>query len=245
MHYFPNHLLRAAFCIVFLAALAAPSAHAGQEYVVGVPCITPSCSYPEYENLLREAYSRTGNTIDFKRLPMLRDLMEADSGITDASLVRGGISINYYPNLLHVPVPLGSYEISIFTAKPGFTPQFPIDLAGASVGCLRGDLAAMHIAQSAQLGFTTHHDTKTILLMLQRGRLDAVLLPTYTGKVWAEQLGVTELHISRPIYKDFFYHSINRKHSALIPHLSEALQKMYQDGTVKRLLGRHYNRILD
>lgn len=217
---------------------------AAQSYLVGVPCITPQCRYPEFERLIEELYDRVGIEIQFERLPMLRDLRSLNIGYTDASITRAAIDTYFYPNLVPVPVPLGVFEIAIFTPQDGPRPQSPKDLGGMSVGILRGDSAATHISKTTGLDATMYNDTETVVLMLDRGRIDAALLPVYTAKTWSAKLGVGPLQVSPPLYREFFYHMVNKKHADLVPELSTALQRMYQDGTAERILGKLFMRNL-
>lgn len=240
MRHCPVSTALAATALAFALLFAASGARAARPYVVGVPCLTPSCSYPGYENLIREAYRRIGMGIEYRRQPLLRDLRDADSGAVDASMLRDSLVIDDYPGLLMVPVPLGTYDIAAFTLEPAPAPETPGDLAGAMVGCLRGDIAAQNVARTAQIAPLLLNDMKSALTMLDRGRINAALLPAFAGALWAERLGLRPMRVSRAFYRGFFYHCVNKGHADLVPRLNKALWEMYRDGTARRLLGDRY-----
>lgn len=236
----PVSFALAAAALALALLLCAPDARAARPYVVGIPCLTPSCSYPGYEHLIREAYRRIGMAIEYRRQPLLRDLRDADSGAIDASMVRDSLVIDDYQGLLMVPVPLGMYDIAAFTLEPTPAPETPGDLAGTMVGCLRGDLAAQNVAKTAQIDPLLLSDMKSALTMLDRGRIDIALLPAFAGALWAKRLGLHPMRASRAFYRGFFYHCVNKAHADLVPLLNKALWEMHRDGTAKRILGDYY-----
>lgn len=226
--------------VLALAVLQWPSnARAGREYVIGFPCFDTMCSFPEFEALLTEMYARAGATVRFRRLPIERDLREANQGLIDGSLARNPEAIAQYPALVPVSPAIGEYTLSLFTLDAALADKPLNQLAGKRIGHLRGDVTAARLAREAGVRACTYGTVPGMLRMLRSGRLDAAVLPTVITRMAASPMGLANLHVFGPLSKTLFYHSLNRKHAALVPRLEAALRGMYRDGTAKRLLGRY------
>lgn len=217
--------------------LSAAPVRAGQVYEIGFPCYDAMCTFPEFEAVLTEAYARIGAAVRFKRLPLMRDLRDANAGTIDGSLTRNPDAISQFPNLIPVYPALGEYTLAVFTLDPALA-DAPLEELGAyRIGYLRGDVTAQRLVDNAHIKTDTFLTVPGMLKMLKSDHLDAAILPRTIARMAAPALDLPALHVSRPLSKTLFHHSLNKKHSDIIPKLGEALREVYRDGTAKRILG--------
>ncbi|MBB3118635.1 substrate-binding periplasmic protein [Pseudoduganella violacea] len=186
------------------------------------------------EQVLREAYRRLGMNLDVVRLPAERALVSANDGMMDGELYRKiGIERDY-PNLLIVPVPLLTYEIVIFTLGTSFVVNGWESLRPFTIGFIRGikiveqNTQGMHIEPVA-----------TMMQALQKmtmGRTDVVVGNRVSGLAMARTLKMADIRVLQPPLATFpVFHYLHKKHEALIPKLSAALQQMQKDKVIERI----------
>lgn len=228
------------FLTLLLCALVNLSpAMAGQRYVVGMPCVdSPNCTAPEMEAVLREAYRRAGAEVAFAYLPRKRDLIEADSGIIDASHARIKSVLDKYTNLITVPTPLVADDLMAFTAKPGLRVTGVEDLKGLSVGIVRGEISAKELCEENGVTAYPVNSTRQAFIMLSKARLDAVLTTSVLGTLAAEGRGM-KVYPSPSLHRNEYYHMLNRKHADFASRLAAVFKEMLKDGTTVRLLGKY------
>lgn len=214
-------------------------APAGQEYVIGIACINQQdCSLPELENIVQEAYDRIGRTADFRYLPFLRSLDEANTGILDGCAARTRIAAKGYSNLIQVPFPLLKHSHSAVTTKPGIKVKSLEDLEGYAVGIQRGNIAAIDLAEQAGHQVYLFNSLVGAFNMIEAGRLDMIVMDATVAEVMVQTVGLETYFISEPLAGVYTYHTLNKEHEELAPKLAFVFKEMLEDGTTKRLLGR-------
>jgi len=232
------HRIVVIFILCFF--LVSPAVAAQEEFVIGIPCInSKNCKIPVLENILKEAYSRSGIVVTFKYLPMLRELAEANSGATDGSAARTPIAITDYPNLIQVPVPMVNHSHCAVTTKPGFKVESWEDLQQYVVGVQRGSLSIKIEAEQTGSQVYLFNSLSGAFNMIGAGRLDLIVMDATMASIMAQALGLETIYISEPLSTTHSYHTLNRKHEDLVPKLAKAFREMLEDGTTKRLLGKY------
>lgn len=231
-------------CTFFWIILFSGTAFPEQTLLIGVPSYLPQQrTFPELEAVLREACLRAGIKPAFVGFPMLRDLEEANNGSLDASGSRTAMALRGYPNMVQVPVPLSRVHY-VFFSKTGAEVNWK-SMAGLRVGAKRGDMTPGLLARKNGVSLSYFNDPVKGFRLLEEGRLDVIIYGRTLGRVTAEAAGLTGYHVSPPVFSGYTYFSLNRKHEAMIPALSDALRDMHEDGTLRRLAGKYASMIPD
>lgn len=223
-----------------LMAFVPHSAMAKDKLIVGVPCLdVNACGFPGIQSILREAYSRTGTDIDFKYLPMLRDLVEANDNIIDATMSRTREATAQYPNLIAVPFPFLKISFGAVTTKPGISINSWEDLKTLKVGILRGNMTPSILAKKHHVPFVLFNNYNSGLAMLKAGRLDVILAIPRAISAIASANGIRGLYYSSPLYEGYTFHFLHKRHSELALKLGQILQKMLEESVSQKLVGKH------
>jgi len=233
--------------ILFILLGLTHPAFAEHEYAIGISSIPDENSkVPELEAILREAYRRAGFTARFVYLPRLRDLEYANNGNIAASSVRARDAIEDYPNLMCLPTPILVGKVVAFTLNPRITITDREDLRGRPVGVVRGELVADKLAQATGAKVEMVGAYESLFEMLQRGRVDAVLLNARLGALLLRQYGIEGWSMSPPLQRSYYYHVINKMYAPLLAEkLDDAFREMILDGTMKTLAGKYASMIPD
>lgn len=230
--------------LLILGMLVSVPAAAHQEHVIGRPCLSDDCSFPEIESVLREAYRRVGRGISFKSLPVQRELEFANQGKTDGSLARSELITVGYPKLVKAPFPLLRIAVSPVTTNPNIRVQAVDDLKAYRVGQLRGSVAASYICDKAGVESYEFNRLSSGIKMLQEGRIDVLLEDRVLATVVAGAMDA-KVFVANPLYTGHYFHWVHRKHQVLAPKLAKALKDMLADGTTEKLLGRYVEMLPD
>ncbi|WBF66134.1 transporter substrate-binding domain-containing protein [Desulfovibrio subterraneus] len=220
-------MLRAAIIIFLLTCLPAM---AGSYRISAFDMETAQALGP----IVKEAYRRIGADIELVTLPGERALVMANRGDVDGELARVPLIGKLYPNLLPVPVPLGSYDGVVFAHD--FVPpvQSWEDLRKYRIGVEIG----VKFAETGTKGMDVvlFGDRRKMFEMLELGRIDVVVHLRETGEAELRALGLKDVHAQeKPLTTLVMYHYVHRRHADIIPQLAKALEEMKQDGTLAAL----------
>jgi polar amino acid transport system substrate-binding protein len=186
------------------------------------------------ELVVAEAYRRLGMGLEVHRVPGERSLVSANDGLMDGELYRKVGIERDYPNLIIVPVPLQMYEIVIFTRDTTFIVNGWESLRPFTVGFVRG----IKIVEAATVGMRTE-PVPTMQQALQKmtmGRTDVVVGNRASGLAAAKALKMDDIRVLLPPLASFpVYHYVHRKHEALVPRLTAALQQMHREKVMERI----------
>lgn len=220
-------------CLLALPALADPV------YTIGMPCLEDKkCQLPRLESAFKEAYRRAGAEVEFRYLPLLRDLAEASALRIDACAVRSKSLLDDYPKLMAVPVPLFETKHIIYYRDE--TQKFDsLDaLKNKTVAIIFGSHWGERL--SREVGFATHSagSIELSFSMLEAGRVDAVLhdySAKFTHKEMLARMGIvtSDVVASEPLW-----HLVNVEHRDLAIKLEVAFREMIQDGSFAEHVGR-------
>ncbi|TIH12707.1 hypothetical protein D0S45_17200 [Marinifilum sp. JC120] len=218
------------FTILFTPAFARDT------YIIGIPYLnTQKTSTPKVEGLINEIYSRANLSVEFKYFPGIRDLKSADSGITDGSAIRTLYVIAQYPNLTNVPTPMMKETISAFSKNPELVIAAPEDIRDLTVGVMRGSLSPTNLAHKYAKKVQMVDSYKSLLTLVEKGRVDAVIMLRSVAKQTIKKLKIQGLTESAPLITKKLYHIVNKKHAhTLNPKLDKAIKELLRDGTIKK-----------
>ncbi len=181
-----------------------------------------------------EAFRRIGLKAGFVQLPSERALQSADNGQTDGDLVRVAGIEKLYPNLVQVPEPMLTYDTVAFTKGLGFKIEGWESLRPFRLCVLRG----MKLAEQGTEGMdrTISNDVSQAIMMLGAGRCEVALLG-YIAWLEIDRMQAGTLRsLDPPVASTPLYLFVNKKHTALVPKLAEAMREMRSDGTTGKIL---------
>lgn len=190
------------------------------------------------DRVLKEAFRRVGITISIGSCQAERALLNVNEGIDDGTFSRITGMSETYPALVQVPQKLVDFEFVAFTRKVdletmGWESLKPFDVAivtGWKI--LEENVRGTRSLQKVR-------DQDLLFNLLAKDRVDLVVYSRLGGEHAIRELGLKGIKALEPplASKEMFLY-LNRKHAALVPHVSEALRTMNQDGTYQTILGR-------
>lgn len=191
------------------------------------------------EELVRAACKRIGYGLNVAQLPVERALTNANAGVEDGDLYRTGGFEKDYPNLTQVPHALIDQEFVALSRKPDVQVGSWADLARYSVAHITGFKVLERKLEGAT-NVTTVRNGEVLLEMLASGRADVILHNRWVGLWEARKAGLAVRMQVPPLITVPMYMYLHRRHAALVPRLSAALDELRRDGTWQRL----YDQIL-
>jgi len=184
------------------------------------------------ESVLTEAYSRAGIEIKFAPYPGARSVVEANAGHADGEVARLAFVLKKYQNLVKVPVPIFYSELAAFTHS-----EHPIDikswneLAGHTVTSIKGFKLVEEKLSNQPLKLVKSSEDAVELIESDRVEvavLNAIAAEIAIGRTNARHVIKLEPSLERlPVY-----HLLHKKHAALVPKLTAALETMKKEGVL-------------
>lgn len=196
-HYFlySHVMIQAIVLLLSLLFISPVFGDAGKTLVVGVPCWdVTDCEMAEVESIMKEAYSRAGLAVEFKYVPMLRDITEANDQVIDGTLSRTVMATRDFSNLIPVPFPLSQLTLAAVTVKPGIHVKSWEDLRAYKVGLLRGDRTPLLMAEKHAIDITLFNNYNSGFAMLQEGRVDMVIAVPLVARMMAPVVGLEQVY---------------------------------------------------
>ncbi|WP_319582279.1 transporter substrate-binding domain-containing protein [uncultured Pseudodesulfovibrio sp.] len=228
-------MLRRVLLLLVLLSLLSGTAQA-RHLTIGMPFLNDSCRFPVVEAFFREAYSRVGMEADFLSLPSRLELEFADSGRTDASLLRTELVASEHRELVKVPYPLLLVDFVVCTLRKDIRISRVAELARYRVGVSRGDLTASMLCGKAGVTPVQVNSLKSGVRMMEEGRLDVILEERNTVELVKAQLG-KPLFLSAPLHQARLYHWLNKRNAYLAGPLAEAFKAVIAEGKGGQVFG--------
>lgn len=186
------------------------------------------------ERVVTEAYRRLGLSVQVRHLPGERSLRSANNGDTDGELYRKLGMERDYPNLVIVPVPLLIYEIVIFTQGTHFVVNGWDSLRPYTIGYVKSIKIVEQNTQGMRVEVAG--TLRQAFLKMTMGRSDLVVANRTSGLAALKELNLTDFKVLSPPLATFpVFHYLHKKHAALVPRLTAALQQMQKDKTIDTL----------
>lgn len=182
---------------------------------------------------LIQAYKNLDIEVNFLTLPNKRGLRMANSGEIDGEMLRVADTEIHHPNLIQVPVPICSIE-SILVANERVMATTYEDLKKYRFGITIGYVDQENLVEKYQLNATRVIKNNTLLEMLMRDRVDVIFLTKLESKYIISKSRNTKLKVLQGFEREMLlYHYLHKKHKALVPQITNALQALTKAGKVK------------
>ncbi len=214
--------------VFWLLMLSAGASEYTRPDVMTFSAIENNQSSNAVSGILEQAYGNLGIDVNILRVPAGRGLKLSSSGQVDGEVARIAEVGQKYPSLQRVDVPLYVSSASIF-AKSGNAVHVlsPADLKNQQVLCIRGILASEFVATALEFSCVYAKDQKQALDMLIHDRVSMILGSQSSIELF---LGDFKEHNITPVLPDIYqvklYHYVHQKHQALVPDITQALEKL-------------------
>ena len=221
------------FCLM---AAVCPPIHAQQTMVFSA--VQDTLISDINQVIIREAYNRLGIKVVIKAAPAARALQQSNSGKYDGELFRIANIHKKYTNLMMIPVVSYEVEIRVYSKLKEFRVAGWDSLKPYKVGIERGvvfsDIATKGMDRQVV------NTVQQLFKILYMKRVDIVVTDVWSalGALHAlQQEGISTKEIralSPKVMVIQLHHYLHKKHKALIPKVSQAIQSSIQAGVVKK-----------
>jgi len=190
------------------------------------------------EQVLESAYAPLGYTLTYQQLPLARSFIEANLGRLDGLRARVSSSAERYPNLVAVPFALFDFEVLLVGKRNhcGYCQLRQLN----TVATIRGfkaldDYFSQLAYQPAIVRLT---NVLQVLDMLQKGRVDAIILPSnaFSQNHWQD----INTWSKYPLISHPDFHFLHKKHKQLIPLVLAEMQRMQRQGKLQSLRHKYH-----
>lgn len=205
------------------------------------PNKTPAALF--VQELLEQAYGNLGYQIKYRRVPLARSFVEANTGRLDGLRARVGSVADKYPNLVKVPFRLLDFKLVMLADRRVCG---ACDLSQLShIVVPRGFKAFEDFiaTQDLKLNITEVTSIQQALDILTAGKVQAAVMSDTNVPSSYYHLNHHWIKQTLAILPD--YHYLNSKHKNLVPKLLTEMQKLDSNGQVARLREKHQLADLD
>lgn len=184
--------------------------------------------------VLQEAYKNIDVEIQYIDFPSERALVESNNGRIDGEVNRIQGVNQQYSNLIMIPVVVNKIEGTVFSKNVTIPIAGWESLKPYKIGLRRGTKFAEQGTQGMDVQVVK--DNRSLFLMLDKGRFDIAVVDRLSGLAQIKKLHLKEVTVMGPPLATInLYHYLHKKHSALVPAITEALQKMETEGRIKTI----------
>lgn len=231
------HFLRLSVIILFFSYGAGPLM-ADQNLNLNTATLPPLHNPQQtgmIDLMVQRAFSGVGKNVYLQYLPPERALLNANLGIEDGEAARTSGLSEKYSHLRQVPIKIFHSNFMVFTRMQDISISGWQDLKFYNVAIIRGDkMSEAKLTTTRSLMMV--ENTELLFTLLKNNRVDLVLCEYFIGKHMAKQLRIDDVRVlDPPLAEEDFYIYLHKKHEPLITALSEAIDKMHQDGTYARI----------
>jgi polar amino acid transport system substrate-binding protein len=185
--------------------------------------------------LFTEVYEQLGQAVTFQNIPAARESRMIAAGNVDAVLAQLDGHQQRNPALVQVPVALTQIQITAFVKGEPTTAAALLGRKPLRLGRLRG--LTYGVEWPANVQWVEVNQTRQLIQLLDRGRIDAAISPELSGQYFVLEMGLTDIsRLTSPLVSVNVFHYIHRDQQPLLPELTRILQQMEQNGS---LLARH------
>lgn len=185
--------------------------------------------------VLKEAYSKIGISIEIALLPGERALKESSEGRTDGEVYRIFEVGETYPTLIRVPTPIYYIEPSVFSRKYDFTVTDCSALNNYTLGIVRGVKHA-ELCTQGMSNVQIFPYNKVMLELLDADKIDMVIISKISGLLMVKELNIKTIYpLSPPLSRRYVYHYLHEKNKNLVPKINKVLIGMKKSGELAEL----------
>ncbi len=198
--------------------------------VEGLP-LSDICSY-----ILQKVYDKAGYELEIRSMPPARATFESTSGRVDGETHRIESYGESHPELIKVPFPIYSIEISLFTisdnparyaTKKDF-PQYRFTI-------LRGIKNSKDLTSSF-LHVNEVDNAMTMFQLLQMGRTDFAVMSNIYGKAFLEKSKIDGIITHDiPLQVTDMFHYLHKDHADLVPIIDKTLRDLSTSGELVQI----------
>ncbi len=188
------------------------------------------------DRVYQQLAKRLGINIEIRRLDVSeRILRNANNGIVDGDVARVAGLEKIYPDLIRVPVPVMNFEMVVFSRNVDFKVDGPESIKPYNVGVIRGWKILEKAADGAR-SVTALETGDQLFQMLDKNRIDIALLEKLEGLQIIHKANIKGIRVLQPsLFKGGFYLYLNKKHAAMVPHITTELGKMANEGELQHI----------
>ncbi len=220
--------------MVLVALIALPSAYAREKLVFGT--FENAGITLVQEPVMREAYRRLGYEIEVRQFPGERALIQADRGIVDGELARLETVREMYGNLVMVPESIHELRNVVLTKNADFTLAGWESLKPYTVLSRRGYKYFEGKCREYQINYQLVNSFEDMVKILHAGRYDVGLVTMLDGLKTMKDMGIRDLRFMEPPLEIIpIYHFLHKKHTNLVPLVSEKLKELKREGYIKKI----------
>lgn len=185
--------------------------------------------------VLQRAYARLDLKLLPRPMPLRRGLHEANTGRIDGDLMRRAATLQEWDALIAVRVPILKLSYMAYRRGDDCPSSLAIDVLGRHrVAYLRG-ARVVETALPAQAQLAAN-DNADALRMLRRGLADYALIEEFDTDQELRRQGQRDVcKVAEPVLQTELFHSLHRRHAALVPRLERVLRDMERQGEIARI----------
>jgi polar amino acid transport system substrate-binding protein len=180
-------------------------------------------------------FNKIGYSVLINKLPAERALRSANRGLIDGEIARVAGLDKVYPNLIRIPEKIMNWGFFVFSKKPINLQQSWNALKNKNVAFITGwKILEINTPKSATI--TRVKNSQQLFTLLKNDRTDYVIYERWGGNFIVNHSQPNNIIMIYPplATRDMFIY-LHKKHSALVPRLSQALVDMKKDGSYDRL----------
>jgi len=181
------------------------------------------------DTIAKQMFKRNNLDLDIIHLPAERALRSSNSGVIDGELIRIEGMEKIYKNLIPVPETIFIQEFVAFTKNPSLEIRGWDDLKPLTVAYIKG-WKIFEINIPKQTKTIIAKDTGQLFALLEKNRVDAVLLSKLLGQDVIFRRKQGGIQMSPPLMQKNMHLFLHRKHKNLIPGLDKALKEIKAEG---------------
>ena len=217
------------FCLLLFSIPAAQAKTLVLNDVNGAPYTTEAHD-GFLDVVVGKAFRMVGVELQLVRTPAERGLRNANEGIEDGELTRIKGIDKTYTNLVRVPEKVIDWDFVAFSKNPHVKINGWQSLKPYNIGLIRG----WKILEANTAGFPyrqTVRDADVLFNMLDKDRIDIALFSRWLGLAILKEKKMQGIHVLEPpLASREMYIYLNKKHSQLVPKISDALKQIKQSG---------------
>ncbi len=225
-----------ALCILALAPLST-QLEAANKFVINTgnhdPYITDDGG-GFYGQITKEMFRRLGIEARLISVPSKRSLINVNEGIDDGNMARIKGIEEKFPNLVRVPEKIIDFEFVVYSAGPEFTVTGWESLRPYEIGFINGWLILERNVAST-INIIKLKSPRQLFDMVEKKHLDIIIYERWGALWWINKLGSSAKLLQPALAKRELFLYLHKKHTHLVPALTQALVDMKKDGTYQRI----------
>lgn len=188
------------------------------------------------EKIIVEAFEKIGITCEIRYLPGERSLLNTNNGINDVEILRISGLKSKYPNLLEIPVSTVVSEQMAWSRHSINVDKGWESLRPYRIAVVRG----YKTAEKNTAGMNVHviSTWKQAFKLAEIGRVDLALASRFSGMQTIRELELKDIikALEPPLVVTPLYPYLHKKHEALLPQITKALQDMLAENRFNVIL---------